>query len=68
LGIHWASSIPAFLTLACLPFPFVFYKYGESIRLKCKYAAQAAEFMQQIRAANKMQHEDNTAEEKPERQ
>ncbi|KAJ1337439.1 MFS transporter DHA1 family multidrug resistance protein [Microdochium nivale] len=51
LGIHWASSIPAFLGLACLPFPFLFYKYGESIRLKCKYAAEAAEFLAELRGA-----------------
>ncbi|KAH7410875.1 major facilitator superfamily domain-containing protein [Cadophora sp. MPI-SDFR-AT-0126] len=45
LGIHWASSIPAFLTVACLPFPFVMYKYGESLRMKCKYAQEAALMM-----------------------
>jgi hypothetical protein len=49
LGIHWASSIPAFLALGCIPFPFLFYKYGEPIRLKCKYAAQAAAVLEQIR-------------------
>src|SRR5262245_9820898 len=49
LGIHWASSIPAFLALACLPFPFLFYKYGAAIRKKCKYAAQADAFMQRLR-------------------
>ncbi|KAK6336079.1 hypothetical protein TWF696_001647 [Orbilia brochopaga] len=48
LGIHWASSIPAFLALACLPAPFLFYRYGEEIRLKCKYAAKAAEFMRML--------------------
>lgn len=48
LGIHWASSIPAFLALACTPFPFVFYRVGESIRLKCKYAAQAHHIMVQM--------------------
>lgn len=26
LGIHWASCIPAFLALICVPFPFLFYK------------------------------------------
>lgn len=50
LGIHWASTIPAFLALACLPFPFLFYKYGEPIRLKCKYAAQAHQIMQAMKA------------------
>jgi hypothetical protein len=49
LGIHWASSIPAFLAVACIPLPFIFYKYGASIRAKCKYAAQADAFMQRIR-------------------
>jgi multidrug resistance protein len=51
LGIHWASSIPAFLALACTPFPFLFYKYGEPIRLECKYAAQAAAVMQDMKQA-----------------
>ncbi|KAG9629191.1 MFS transporter, partial [Aureobasidium melanogenum] len=41
LGIHWASSIPAFLALACVPLPFFFYKFGARIRAKCKYAAAA---------------------------
>ncbi|ENI07417.1 hypothetical protein COCC4DRAFT_131826 [Bipolaris maydis ATCC 48331] len=49
LGIHWASSIPAFLAVACLPLPFIFYKYGATIRKKCVYAAQADEYMQKIR-------------------
>jgi hypothetical protein len=49
LGIHWASSIPGFLALACVPFPFLFYMYGEPIRLQCKYAAQAAAALEKIR-------------------
>jgi multidrug resistance protein len=49
LGIHWASSIPAFLALVCVPFPFLFYKYGEPIRMKCKYAAQAAKALAEMR-------------------
>ncbi|KAK8034753.1 major facilitator superfamily domain-containing protein [Apiospora rasikravindrae] len=50
LGIHWASTIPAFLSLACLPFPFLFWKYGGGIRMKCKYAAEAAKVLEQFRA------------------
>jgi hypothetical protein len=53
LGIHWASSIPAFLALACLPAPFFFYKYGQAIRMKCKYSAQAHQAMMQIRKGAK---------------
>jgi multidrug resistance protein len=49
LGIHWASSIPAFLAVACIPLPFIFYKYGAAIRKKCKYAAEADAFMMRIR-------------------
>jgi len=41
LGIHWASSITAFLAVACVPFPLLFYKYGAAIRSRCKYAAQS---------------------------
>ncbi|KAK7935433.1 hypothetical protein PG985_000928 [Apiospora marii] len=50
LGIHWASTIPAFLSLACLPFPFLFWKYGAEIRMKCKYAAEAAKVLEEFRA------------------
>lgn len=50
LGIHWASSLPAFLSVACLPFPFIFYKYGPAIRARCKYAAEAAAFLQRLQA------------------
>jgi hypothetical protein len=42
LGIHWASSIPAFLALACVPFPILFYKFGASLRARCKFASEAA--------------------------
>ncbi|EEY16670.1 polyamine transporter 1 [Verticillium alfalfae VaMs.102] len=50
LGIHWASTIPAFLALACVPFPYLFWRYGKAIRLKCKYAAEAAAVLEQMRA------------------
>lgn len=42
LGVHWASAVPGFISLACLPFPIIFYRYGPSIRRKCKYSAEAA--------------------------
>ncbi|CAK7223494.1 MFS siderochrome iron transporter 1 [Sporothrix bragantina] len=51
LGVHWASSIPAFLALGCVPFPFLFLKYGKTIRMRCKYAAEAAEVLQRMRAS-----------------
>lgn len=52
LGIHWASSIPAFLALACLPFPFLFYKYGAKIRARGKFASEASRFMEKMMAQN----------------
>ncbi|KAM5463538.1 MFS siderochrome iron transporter 1 [Microsporum ferrugineum] len=57
LGIHWASTIPAFLALACVPFPFLFYKYGADIRKRCKFAGEADAFMQKIIQANSAQLE-----------
>jgi MFS family permease len=49
LGIHWASTIPAFLALACVPFPFLFYKYGPAIRAKCHFAAESEAFMRRLK-------------------
>jgi len=49
LGIHWASSIPAFLTVACTPFPFLVYRYGAVLRAKCKYAHEAALLLAKMR-------------------
>ncbi|RVD84787.1 uncharacterized protein DFL_006510 [Arthrobotrys flagrans] len=63
LGIHWASSIPAFLALACVPAPFLFYKYGERLRLKCKYAGKAAEFTKRLQEQSSSS-DDGTADER----
>lgn len=49
LGIHWASSVPGFLALACVPLPFLFYRYGPAIRKRCKFAAEADKFVQSMR-------------------
>ncbi|CAK7266641.1 hypothetical protein SEPCBS119000_002133 [Sporothrix epigloea] len=56
LGVHWASSIPAFLAVACIPFPFLLIKYGSVIRKRCRYANEAAEVLQRMRASQ-MQHQ-----------
>ncbi|KAB8078771.1 major facilitator superfamily domain-containing protein [Aspergillus leporis] len=48
LGIHWASSIPAFLTVACMPSPFIFYRYGEAIRKRCPFSAQSELYMRKV--------------------
>ncbi|CAJ2510673.1 Uu.00g062980.m01.CDS01 [Anthostomella pinea] len=38
LGYQWASSLLAFLTMAMLPFPYIFFRYGKQIRRHSKYA------------------------------
>jgi hypothetical protein len=55
LGIHWASSIPAFLSLICVPFPFILYKYGAQIRQRCTFAAEADAFMRRLAEQNQNQ-------------
>jgi hypothetical protein len=37
LGIGWASSLLAFISLALLPVPWVIFKFGKQIRAKSKY-------------------------------
>ncbi|KAL4801071.1 major facilitator superfamily domain-containing protein [Aspergillus venezuelensis] len=53
LGIHWASSIPAFLALVCAPMPFAFYWYGPWVRQHSKYAAQAEAYMKRVLGEDK---------------
>lgn len=38
LGYQWASSLLAFISLACCAIPFVFYFFGAKIRTRSKYA------------------------------
>jgi MFS family permease len=64
LGIHWASCVPAFLALACVPFPFLLYKYGLSIRKHCKYSAQSEAFVQSLLQGAK-QLDDEPTEDEP---
>ncbi|KAK9477420.1 major facilitator superfamily domain-containing protein [Lipomyces japonicus] len=41
LGYAWASALLAFLTLACVPLPFLFYRFGERLRRRSKFAWSA---------------------------
>lgn len=41
LGTQWASSIPAFLSLAFAPLPFIFLKVGPTLRAHTKFANEA---------------------------
>ncbi|SCV03454.1 LAMI_0H08284g1_1 [Lachancea mirantina] len=38
LGYEWASTLMAFISLACCVIPYVFYFYGARIRKRSKYA------------------------------
>ncbi|KAE8383216.1 major facilitator superfamily domain-containing protein [Aspergillus bertholletiae] len=67
LGVHWASSIPAFLALACVPFPFLFYKYGPVIRTRCKYSAQSEAFMKKLMEQTTNVPEETEVEKTPEK-
>ncbi|KAI0181360.1 MFS general substrate transporter [Hypoxylon sp. FL1284] len=48
LGVQWASSVPAFLALACAPMPLIFYKYGKWLRDRSKYSQEARRIMDHI--------------------
>ncbi|KAH8816073.1 major facilitator superfamily domain-containing protein [Xylogone sp. PMI_703] len=39
LGDQWASSLLAFLTVAMMPFPYLFFKYGKQLRAKSRFAS-----------------------------
>jgi MFS transporter, DHA1 family, multidrug resistance protein len=41
LGVPWATSILAFLCVAFLPVPILFYKYGAKIREKSRFNPEA---------------------------
>lgn len=38
LGVEWATSVLAFVTLALIPFPLIFWYYGRRIRKLSKFA------------------------------
>ncbi|KAJ5472189.1 hypothetical protein N7530_006190 [Penicillium desertorum] len=66
LGIHWASSISAFLAIACLPFPWIFYKYGPAIRRHCQYSAESARQLDEMADRMRAQAEQRAVKQKPE--
>ncbi|RYP80623.1 hypothetical protein DL769_002368 [Monosporascus sp. CRB-8-3] len=37
LGVEWATSILGFLAVAMMPLPFVFFKYGRTLRARSGY-------------------------------
>lgn len=51
LGYQWASSLLAFIALACCAIPYVFYFYGARIRKYSKYAYSAPEKLDEEKQA-----------------
>ncbi|PLB37658.1 MFS transporter [Aspergillus candidus] len=49
LGIHWASSIPSFLSLACVPIPFCLWRYHVWLGSKSRYIIKAREVTANLR-------------------
>jgi len=43
LGIHWACSLLAFLSLGVTIIPFVFIRYGDRIRAGSKFCQELKE-------------------------
>ena len=39
MGIGWATSLLGFISLALLPVPYIFFKWGSQIRSKSTYTA-----------------------------
>ena len=37
LGVHWAGSVFAFLSLLLLPIPWVLFNYGRALRMKSHF-------------------------------
>ena len=64
LGIHWGSSVWAFLAVACLLFPWIFYKYGPAIRRHCRYAADYAQQLDAMADRMRAQAEQRMGDEK----
>ncbi|KAI5449540.1 mitochondrial import receptor subunit tom20 [Naganishia albida] len=73
LGINWASTLVAFLSLSCTPLPILFYIYGERIRVRTKFGREANEIGQAMRRTATMRsvqektrsYEDQTARAQP---
>jgi hypothetical protein len=38
LGFQWATGLMGFVTLAMMPFPYIFFRYGKRIRARSRFA------------------------------
>lgn len=58
LGISWASSLLAFLSLAMCIIPFVFIRYGERIRENSRFCQELKRQKEQLRTGGEAQVKD----------
>lgn len=61
LNIGWASSVFAFISLAMVPLPFIFGKWGPGFRAKSQYGYAA--YFKQLQASKKTESDNDTANE-----
>lgn len=38
MGIQWATTLLAIFNVFMIPWPFFFFKYGKSMRMKSRFA------------------------------
>ena len=38
LGYQWATALLGFLTVAMLPFPYLFFRFGKKLRARSRFA------------------------------
>ncbi|OTB04128.1 hypothetical protein M426DRAFT_320975 [Hypoxylon sp. CI-4A] len=62
LGVQWASSIPAFLSLLCAPVPFILYRFGKWLRDRSRYAQEAREIINHMLKLQQSETEKDPAE------
>ncbi|KIM30841.1 hypothetical protein M408DRAFT_271319 [Serendipita vermifera MAFF 305830] len=56
IGNQWGASLFAFLAMLCMPLPFLFYYFGQRVRMNSKVARQfAIARMQEVQALQSQQ-------------
>lgn len=64
LGAHWAGTVLALLELILIPIPFVFYRYGDRIRMKSSLIRKMQEDKDRLAAKKRRADEKAVNDEK----
>lgn len=64
LGPNWAGTLLGLLEVACIPIPFIFWKYGHKIRQKSTFIRMMQEDQRRLNGKKKIRalNEAQTAE------